>query len=399
MTYFFNILAIMESLLFIYLTLAGIYILVFALAGNFRKKRGIEPQSKMRKIAVLIPSYKEDTVICSVVNAALQQQYPMNCFDIVVIADSFKPGTLRALRALPINLIEVSFTNSTKSKALNTALKQLNTAYDIALVLDADNIMESQFLYKVNAAFNNGFKIVQGRRVAKNNDSAFAILDGISEAVNNHIFRQGHRALGLSSGLIGSGMAFDFQLFKSLMSQINAIGGFDKELEFRLFQQGHTIEYLSHATVQDEKVGSADDFKNQRRRWLSTNGVYLSKFLVPAIKASIRHRNIDLLDKLYQMTMPPRVLLLGGVILFTVIRWVFHVVIPEFSGYITPLLWLGTTLMVISAFILAIPRNYYNRKTLKAMIALPKAFALMFMLLFKLRGANKRFIHTKHTTV
>jgi len=34
-----------------------------------------------------------------------------------------------------------------------------------------------------------------------------ALLDGISEEINNNIFRKGHQTLGLSSALIGSGMA------------------------------------------------------------------------------------------------------------------------------------------------------------------------------------------------
>jgi cellulose synthase/poly-beta-1,6-N-acetylglucosamine synthase-like glycosyltransferase len=42
-----------------------------------------------QKIAVLIPGYKEDGVIIEVATA-LQQEYPSNLYDVVIIADSFK---------------------------------------------------------------------------------------------------------------------------------------------------------------------------------------------------------------------------------------------------------------------------------------------------------------------
>jgi cellulose synthase/poly-beta-1,6-N-acetylglucosamine synthase-like glycosyltransferase len=109
------------------------------------------------------------------------------------------------LRELPITTYEVTFETSTKAKALNYAMSQLTEQYDIALILDADNIMATDFITKLNATFDLGYQVVQGHRTAKNTNSPTAILDAISEEINNHILRKGHRALGLSSALIGSG--------------------------------------------------------------------------------------------------------------------------------------------------------------------------------------------------
>jgi len=100
----------------------------------------------------------------------------------------------------------------------------------MVVILDADNLMAKDFLKRMNLGFANGFKVIQGHRIAKNSDTSFALLDGISEEINNHIFRQGHRAAGLSSALIGSAMGFEYVLFKRFMIDIDAIGGFDKEL-------------------------------------------------------------------------------------------------------------------------------------------------------------------------
>jgi hypothetical protein len=53
---------------------------------------------------------------------------------------------------------------------------------------------------------------------------------------------------------------------------------------------------------------------------------------------------------------------------------------------------------VFITFFASVPSSFYNKKTLSAIIHLPKAFFIMFLTLFKLRGANKSFIHTPHTS-
>ena len=61
-----------------------------------------------------------------------------------------KPETNASLSVLPIRLIEVHFEKSTKSKALNAAMAALGDDYDIALVLDADNVIPYDYLNDVN---------------------------------------------------------------------------------------------------------------------------------------------------------------------------------------------------------------------------------------------------------
>ncbi len=400
---FLNILGtILEFLLFGYLAFAAFYILIFSVAGLRKPKKQNNLLTQFdRTFAVLIPGYKEDAVIVEVAKKALEQSYNPDKFDVIVIADSFEPETLKSLKALPIGLIEVSFETSTKSKALNTAMAEIGDGYDVALILDADNIMETDFIQKMNLAFDQGYKVVQGHRMAKNTNTSFAILDAISEEVNNHIFRKGHRALGLSSALIGSGMAFDYHFFKSTMADIKAIGGFDKELELTLLRDGEIIEYLHNALVLDEKVQKAAVFANQRKRWLSAQFIYFKRFFWSGVKSLFLKGNLDFFDKVYQMIAPPRVLLAGLVTLFFLGATSVQLFFPELSASfsVPPLAWQITFAAVVIAFLCAIPRVFYNQKTVKALLTLPKAFALMFFSLFKLKGANKKFIHTQHGTI
>ena len=388
---------ILQVIAWIVLLLSTLYIFVFAFAGLFYRQRPYANNPTQRKIAVLIPGYKEDDVIIEVAKDALNQDYPQNLYDVVIIADSFQEETLQKLKQLPVKVIEVKFDKSTKSKALNRAMEQLTSKYDLAVVLDADNLMATDFLNKINASFETGIMAVQGHRAAKNMDTSLAILDAVSEEINNHIFRKGHRVLGLSSAIIGSGMAFKYDFFKEMMATVTAIGGFDKEIELKMLKNRHKIGYLDDALVYDEKVQKAEVFSNQRRRWLSAQLHYFRKDIGSAVIALITKGNIDYFDKAIQFIQPPRILLLGAVtmtsVLFLLINFYFSI------EHIYSLLWILILGLCYMAFFVSIPRSFYNTGTLKALGSLPKGMLLMLGSLLKIRGANKQFIHTKHSAV
>jgi cellulose synthase/poly-beta-1,6-N-acetylglucosamine synthase-like glycosyltransferase len=382
---------IIQVLLIIYLGSTSLYIFIFSLAGIFPSKTKRPVDFIKRRFAILIPCYKEDEVIFDVAREALNQIYPKTHFDVIVIADKFEAETLERLKEIPIRLFRANFRISTKTRALNYALSYLNESqYDIAIVLDADNIMEPYFVAKVNEAFSHGYIAVQGHRTAKNVNTHFAVLDAVSEEINNNIFRKGHRAMGFSSALIGSAMAFDFTYFKKMMSEVEVVGGFDKEIELRLLSEKHIIEYLPNAVVFDEKVQNVKVFSQQRRRWLSAQFHYFGKHFIPALKELLKNNNIDYFNKAYHYLQLPRILLLGLLVFITSISWIFN---PLWFS----IAWSSALFLTTLAILLAIPIKYYNFNTFKALIALPSGFLFMLFSLLRIRGANKKFIHTKHT--
>jgi cellulose synthase/poly-beta-1,6-N-acetylglucosamine synthase-like glycosyltransferase len=391
------VLDILLLVVFVYLAISVVYVFGFSLAGRLGKLEEVPVTGMYRKFVVLIPSYKEDGVILESARQALLQDYPKEKYDVVVIADSLKEETVNSLKAMPIKVVEVSFEKSTKAKSLNKALETLTGHYDYALILDADNIMAKDFVRKINASFvKTGGTIVQGHRVAKNINTNFAILDAISEEVNNHIFRKAHRVVGLSSALIGSGMAFEFQYFKEIMATCQAVGGFDRELELKSLRAGVKMDYVEDALVYDEKVENAEVFQNQRRRWMSAQLHYFSKYFFDGVWQLITKGNIDYFDKVYQQFMLPRVLMLGSLLGITML-----VIALQFTFSITMIananLWMMLVFLYFAGMMMAVPDSYYNKKTLQAAISLPKAIGVMFLTVFKLKGANKKFIHTPHS--
>jgi cellulose synthase/poly-beta-1,6-N-acetylglucosamine synthase-like glycosyltransferase len=385
-----SILHIFDDILFVVFAINIAYLLVYSMAAALHPTQSKPARAtKHRRIAILIPAYKEDAVIHECVRSCLKQNYPPDKFDTVVISDRMTAETNASLAALHIILVTVRFEKSTKSKSLNHAMAVIGNNYDIAVILDADNVISDTFLSDINDMFDShpDIEIVQAHRVAKNRNNSIAFLDGISEEINNSIFRLGHAQLGMSAALIGSGMAFNYRLFRETMAGIRAVGGFDRELELTLLLQNKRFYYLQDTRVWDEKIQSHDDFSRQRRRWLSAQwhySVLFARYLPTAFRAG----QWDFCDKLYQQFSMPRLLLIGFTFLIA-LGW-------SFLRTSWSLKWWALFVCLAIALLIAIPRYYYNRRLWRALCSLPYTFFIMAGNIFKLRGANKTFIHTKH---
>ena len=385
---------ILEVILLIYFAYVTGYSFLFSFAALFYRNEK-PPEAKVkRRIAVLIPAYKEDAVILNSASRALNQHYPADRFDVVVIADSLKPYTLDELQKLPIKVVEVVFEKSTKVRALNKAMEVIGDNYDYAVVLDADNIMESHFLRKMNNLCELGYRAVQGRREPKNENNQMAVLDGLSETINNYIFRQGNSALGLSSSLNGSGMFFEYRVFKQILGKMDSIGGFDRELEYRLIERNRPVYYAQNAVVYDEKVDNPEVFERQRKRWISSQFYYLNKFFKRGfqnlLNGNFNYFNATVLRNIQL----PRLLNLGLLSMVTIVTILLHNYVK-----VQPYTWILLLAANIISMMMAIPGKFYNRQLLKSILMVPSIFFRMLLLMFKLKGANKTFIHTPHGQV
>lgn len=367
------------------------YALIFALAGRLRALPPVRPTGKVRRVAVLLPAYGEDAVILDSAAAALRQTYPRKHYDVVVIADSLRPDTLAQLRAMPgVVVIPVHFEVSTKAKALQAALDRLPDVYDVAVVLDADNHMALDCLFLLLGPFDRGWRAVQGHRVAKNLNTPVAVLDAVSEEINNHIYRRGHRVLGLSSALIGSGMAFEYGLLKQVIPRVQVVSGFDKEMEMVLLRQRVPVEYVERALIYDEKVQNEAVFEKQRTRWLAAQFRVMHENLLPGFAALLRG-NFDYFDKVIQALLLPRLLLLGTLTGLTALLLLLGAFGPGLLAF-------AQLLVLLLTFYLAVPDRLRVLLGWKEIVKLPALFFRFARSVFNIGQAKKKFLHTPHGT-
>ena len=342
-----------------------LYLLVFA-AASVWGYRPSHPDAEPLEMAVLIPGYREDRIIRETVRSALAHDYPKDRFRVVVLADQFEPQTVEALRKLGAEVVEVRFEQSTKAKSLNLGLEYLSVSARIpraVFVLDADNLMEPGVLKAVSNALQNGYQAVQAHRTARNAETAFALLDSANEEIGNSLFRSGHRRLGLPSALIGSGMGFDFELFRGIMNDIRDVSGEDKLIDLKLAEARIGVEYLAQHRVLDEKVSNASNFTKQRTRWVGVQIYFFKRHFFKGF-AQLFAGNGAYFDKVLQLSLIPKVLLMGILFPIGVLDALFN-----FAPF-----WMELALLLALSMLLALPRRLYSLEMLGAVLRLPLAF-------------------------
>jgi len=336
---------------------------------------------------IIIPAYREDAVILPTARAALQQQYPQGHFTVAVVSDHQQEATNRALAKLPLTLLLPHFEKSSKARALQYAVAHTTSRYDYAVILDADNIVRPDFLCQLDTVCRHGHSAIQCHRTAKNSDGHVAMLDGLSEEINNTVFRRGHNRVGLSAALIGSGMCFSYDWFSKHVGGLQTAGE-DRELEKMLLTESVHIHYAEHIHVMDEKVASSSGFQQQRLRWMSAQLQSLLA-LLPGCRAALLHGNIDYIDKTLQQALIPRSMLL-------VLLPVASAVVTLFSPPASVKWWCLTTVFCLS-LLAALPKPMRNMRAFAALVKLPALVGLLLRNISHLDRHNRDFIHTQHT--
>ena len=314
------LLYIIDWTLFIFTAGTVLYLGLFSIFSLFNKSHDINKAKIQRRFIVLIPSYKQDSVIEHTVLSILGQSYPQRMFDIMVISDHQDEMTNMRLAQYPITLLTPDFEESTKAKSLQYAILNLPEfkIYDVAVILDADNIVNSEFLANVNDAYENAStKAIQLHRISRNRDTAAARMDAVFEEINNNIFRKGHINVGLSSALAGSGVAYDFEWFKENIMRTKTTGE-DKELEALLLRQGFYIDYFDTIYVYGEKKRSTDKLNEQRNR-LAIQQIHNVFRNIKYLPGAIFSKQHDLADKIVQWMLIPRTTMVGIIMLMSII--------------------------------------------------------------------------------
>jgi cellulose synthase/poly-beta-1,6-N-acetylglucosamine synthase-like glycosyltransferase len=392
-----TVIQVLFAAIFIYLAFSVLYLLVFAIAGRLRRYSPYAITPGKKRIAVLICSYKEDNVILGTARKAAEHNYPGDKFDVIIAADQTSPQTIAALRAIPVTVYEMDHKGkSSKSRSLNVLLNALDeNAYDIALVLDGDNVMMPDCLEKLNSAFHHGFRCVQLHRTAKNTNNEVAVLDGLSEEINNNIFRNGQRALGFSSCLIGSGMAFEYGLLKEYF---NVEKYLDSHIEDRvpdamMVKQGVVVEYIPDTEVYDEKVASGNTFEKQRIRWMEAQHRHLQIILAPSYFKG--RRGLQFWNRLVINTMPPRLIMIAAFLFLLALAFLFTFL--GWDGLIWPgwQYWLLAFAALLISLLVSIPPRFMRWSLLMGSVTnLLSLMRHMVMGVFQMKTHRKEFMHT-----
>ena len=148
---------------FIYVTVSLLY----------RAKPRRTEREKFHRIAVLIAARNEEVVIGGLLDSIKAQSYPAEYVDVYVGADNCTDGTAAAAREHGAEVFERrDAENVGKGYVINYLLKRIAQSvqkkYDAYLVLDADNVLDPNFIREIDRTFSDGYEVVTCYRNSKN---------------------------------------------------------------------------------------------------------------------------------------------------------------------------------------------------------------------------------------
>lgn len=194
---------------------------VFIGAFGVKKTKQSQTVNKNSRFAVLICAKNEQAVIAQLLSSLNLQNYKKEDYTVFVVADNCTDNTAKVARQHGAIVFE-RFNLVLKGKgyamewAIDKINKEYNNSFDAFAVFDADNLVDSDFLFHTNNALQNGADITQGYRDTKNPfDSAISGCYAVYWLLIMRFFHCARKNLGLPCMVGGTGFSFKAELVKN----------------------------------------------------------------------------------------------------------------------------------------------------------------------------------------
>ncbi len=285
------------------------YLVVLTIGAGFARRTGPPPGPARRRFAVLVPAHNEELLIGRLLQNLAQLEYPPDKYDVHVVADNCTDETASRARALGASVHERSdATQRSKGHALRWLLQELGAlpaVYDAYVVLDADSMVDRNFLRAMDARLEAGSQVVQAYySVLNSRASSLAALRFAALAAIHYVRPLGRSALGLSCGLKGNGMCFAAPVLARHSWNWFALAE-DVEFHLALVRDGIRVDFAPETTVLADMPVSFRQAASQNARW-ERGRLELVRRHVPGLLASgLASRSALRLDAAVEQIIPP----------------------------------------------------------------------------------------------
>ena len=244
---------------------------IYFLIGIFFTRR-FKPAKNKHKYAILIAARNEESVIGNLIDSIKKQDYPSELITTFVVADNCTDQTANIVRSYGAICYErFDETHKTKGFALQFLLEKIEEDYgrmsfDGYFIFDADNLLKSDFISKMNDAFDSGEKIITSYRHTKNFDENWIASTYAIHWLRS--IRTGHRArsvLHLATNIQGTGFLFASEIVKDGWKYTGLTE--DRALTVDAVADGYQITYQDEAIFYDEQPTNLKVALRQRLRW------------------------------------------------------------------------------------------------------------------------------------
>lgn len=247
-----------------------IYILI-----SFIKKPLVYPETdQTKRYAVLIAARNEEKVLPELLKSLAGQTYPTDLVDVYVVADNCTDHTADVARQMGAIVYErhnLEFVG--KGYALEFLLNHIKEdkglrAYSAYMVIDADNVLRSNYIAEMDKAHCAGNRILTSYRNSKNYGKTWVSAGYALWFMRESRHLNNPRSiLGSSAAISGTGFLIDSEIIERNGGWTHFLLTEDLEFTADCVLHGERVGYCHQAELFDEQPETFRQSWRQRTRW------------------------------------------------------------------------------------------------------------------------------------
>ncbi len=291
------------------LTLPGTIELVLLTLGGLLPSRRLPKTNATlapRHIAVVIPAHNEETDIARCVTSLLACDQPTGQFSVYVVADNCTDDTAACARAAGAEVFERHDAEKRgKGYALDYAFNSLlKQPIDALLIIDADTVVEANFICACEQVFADGADAVQCRYTVNNPQASKRTrLMHVALLAFNVLRPRGRERWGFSVGISGNGFGLRQHVLQSVPYCARSVVE-DLEYHLALVRADKRVRFVDTTTVRADMPTEQQGTDSQRARW-EGGRLRMMREQIPGLMRAVFTGQKRLLEPLLELLLLP----------------------------------------------------------------------------------------------
>jgi cellulose synthase/poly-beta-1,6-N-acetylglucosamine synthase-like glycosyltransferase len=285
------------------------YLALLAVGAVLPRRRSSEDsgQRVLPRLAVVIPAHNEEILLPRLLASLRAQSYPSDLFQVHVLADNCSDSTATVASAYGAIIHERHDQDRPgKGQAIAWLLPQLLELDAHAFVfIDADSKVDANFLEAIAGHLAAGCEVLQtSYRVAEPDSSPLRSLRAMAFALMHELRGRGKSRFGISAGIWGNGVVFSRTVLAKIgWSSFSSVE--DAEQHLRLVLAGHSVQFVSEASVHGDMPDGFRAARSQQVRWEAGRLALLRRYGLRMARRAVTSLDPGAACALLEVALPP----------------------------------------------------------------------------------------------
>lgn len=215
-------------------------------------------------IAILIPAHNEEMSIAVSVQSCLNQTRTADQIIFINDGSTDRTGEILARYGDKIHVVTIPKATGNKSRAQEVGLTFVTS--DIVVMSDADTIIDSRFLERIEADFENTDAVAVAGHVRSMKKNWLTACRSIEYVIAQNIHKIAQHYIGYIFVLPGAAVAFRTDVLKSITMNHETICE-DLDITYFLHEKNARLIYDMKAIVYTLDPSTVGSYATQVRRW------------------------------------------------------------------------------------------------------------------------------------